>query len=607
MQVRSKMVWGGVCVAATVLIACIILMRGQQPRLNILVITLDTTRADRLGCYGYPRAETPHLDSLAQRGILFERAYAPAPMTAPSHTSMFTGLWPPEHGVVTNGQTSLLPGIPILAELVKQVGYHSAAFVSAFVLQSRFGLSRGFEHYDDDLSTASPEGDELHRYRDGKLVIDSACRWLQKSTSRPSPSPFLCWVHLYDPHEPYLLHPDEFGNRFDNQPYDGELAYTDLLVGRLLKTLDELGIRDKTYILVVGDHGESLGEHGELTHGFTLHESTLRVPLIVVDPRIQSPGRRVTQPVPLVDLFPTLLNAAGAPVPPEISGRSLQPALSGQPLEPRTCYSLTDEPYLQAFWSPLRGLTTERWRYVRSTRPELYDLTADPSELVNLAVTNSDVLNDLENELAIFEEKLRLRSGENVELSAQDRRALESLGYTGGPARAALDLKGQKELPDIKDMLVHLNGVDEAIHLIEQKKFDAAAVILEPIASTAPNFIRARLNLGLCRMIQQNYEEAEKWFKLSLEIDPHSDRAHDMLGFTYLKLQKLDLAELHFQELLKLRPDSETGNLFLGEVYQRRGDARTALHYYTTVLRINPGNRAAQEGAELMHRALRSP
>ena len=582
-------------------------VRGLRPRPNILVITLDTTRADRIGCYGYAGAETPHLNSLAQRGIVFERAYAPAPMTAPSHSSLFTGLWPPEHGVLTNGQTSLLPGIPTLAESLRQLGYDTAAFVSAFVLQARFGLNRGFQVYDDDLTTAGFSSDELHRYRDGKFVIDSAVSWLRKSRTKASPPPFLCWVHLYDPHEPYLPHPEEFGNRFDDQLYDGELAYTDRLVGRLLKTLDELGLAKNTCVLVVGDHGESLGEHGELTHGFTLHESTLRVPLIVVDPRSAAAGRRVPQPVPLIDVFPTLLDIAGAPVPGGISGRSLRPAFAGKTLENRICYSLTDEPYLQAFWSPLRGLTTDQWRYVRSTRPELYDLIADPHELVNLAESNPETAKDLENELAIFEEKLQLRTGADVELSTQDRRALESLGYTGGRVREQLSLRGQKELPDIKDMLVHLNSLDEASHLIEQRKFDEAAILLEPLARNIPNLLRARLNLGLCRMIQKNYEDAEIWLKQSLEIDPNSDRAHDLLGFTYLKMLKLDLAEHHFKELLKLRPESETGNLFLGEVYQRQGNVQAAMHYYLTVLKINPGNRAAREAVENLREALRSP
>lgn len=587
------------------LVAAILVFQNRQASPNILLITLDTTRADRLGCYGYQRAETPHLDSLGRRGVVFERAYAPAPMTAPSHTSLFTGLWPPEHGVLTNGQTTLLPGIPTLAESLRQRGYDTAAFISAFVLQSRFGLNRGFQVYDEDLSKAKLENDELHRYRDGKYSIESAVNWLTKS--RTARTPFLCWVHLYDPHEPYETHPREFGTRFDNERYDGEIAYVDLLVGRLLKTLNDLHLTGNTYILVVGDHGESLGEHGELTHGYTLHESTLRVPLIAVDPRTPQGGQRISQPVPLVDIFPTLLDVAGVPVPEDISGRSLQPVFAGRLPGPRTCYSLTDEPYLQAFWSPLRSLTTERWRYVRSTRPELYDLSQDPQELENLAELNSDVTNDLENELAIFEEKLQLHAGSNVELSVQDRRVLESLGYTAGRVKKPLDLHGEEKLPDIKDMLVHLNTLDRAIHLIEQRKFDEAATILEPIANEVPNFLRARLNLGLCRLIQKNYEDAETWLKKTLEVDPSADRAHDMLGFTYLKLQKLDLAEHHFKELLKIRPDSENGNLFLGEVYQRQGDYKQAMRYYLTTLRINPENRSARDAADQLREILGTP
>lgn len=568
-------------------------LRPGRP-INILLVTLDTTRADRLHCYGYQPGETPNLDALAQRGVLFERAYAPAPMTLPSHTSMLTGLWPPEHGVITNGQNALEGGVPTVAELLSGRGYATAAFLAAFVLQAKFGLNRGFQTYDDDLSAAAANADELHRYRDGRYVVDSAVQWLERHHRLKSTKPFFCWVHLYDPHDPYLDHRDDFGDRFVKRRYDGEIAYTDLQIGRLLDALEKQGATENTYVLVVGDHGESLGEHGEETHGYMLHESTLRVPLIIADPREGARGVRVATPVPLVDLFPTLLAAGGLRAPAGSSGRSLQPALAGGQLESRTCFSQTEEPYLQAFWSPLQGLTTDRWRYVRTTLPELYDLVADPQELKNLAADRPETVRELDGELTAFEGSLKRRSGTEVSMSDNERRALQSLGYTGGQSGAGELPKGNRPLPDIKDMIPYLNRLQRATDLIDEQKFTEAATILESLVRDVPNYFRAQLNLGLCCLMQQKYEDAARWLESALAIDPVSERAHDMLGFTYLRLRKLDLATQHFREVLKIRPDSETAHLFLGEIEQRRGNLVLARQLYEAVLQINPGNPAAR-------------
>jgi arylsulfatase A-like enzyme len=579
---------------------------APSKRPNILLITLDTTRADRVGCYGYGLAETPHLDSLAKRGVLFERAYAPAPMTAPSHTSMLTGLWPPEHGVYTNGQIALDPGIPTAATLLKQRGYNTSAFVAAFVLQAKFGLEQGFLVYDDDLSTADTGGDVLHRYRDGREVVNSAIGWLAKQ-QKSSAAPFFCWVHLYDPHEPYLAHEDVFGDRFLGRRYDGELAYTDRQVGRLLEVLDKIGVTDRTVVMVVGDHGESLGEHGEETHGYMLYDSTLRVPLIVADPRhVAASGQRVTTPVSLVDAFPTLLELGHVSPPERFRLRSLGPALDGQPLPTRDCYSQTEEPYLQAFWSPLQGLTTDRWRYVRSSKLELYDLVDDPRELHNLADRLPDRAAELEQELAALEARFQRRSGSGLTLSAREQRALESLGYTGGGPSSAARLEG-RSLPDIKDMIGHLNQLQRATRLLDEGNYEDAAQVLEPLVRDVPKLLRARLNLGMCRLKLQQFEESVHALEGALEIDPNSDRAHDMLGFAFLKLGNLDQAAEHFQRLLELRRDSEHGHLFLGEVYQRQQQFPLAIREYEEVLRINPHNKPARQALEALSQASRSP
>ena len=578
-----------------------------ESRPNIVLITLDTTRADRLGCYGYELAGTPNLDALANRSVLFERAYAPAPMTCPSHASVFTGLWPPEHGVFTNGQVSLDDDLSTVAELLSADGYNTAAFVAAFVLQEKFGFKQGFKVFDDDLSRAAADIDVLHQYRDGQYVIDSALSWLERLETSKDSSPFFCWVHLYDAHDPYIDHPKEFGDKFSDRRYDGELAYVDLQVGRLLEKLKSSGLGENTVIVVVGDHGESLGEHGEETHGYMLHDSTLRVPLLIASPDANTEPRRIQSPVTIVSLFPTLLEFAGVKTSPAQATRNLAAACRGSSIAAQFCYSQTDEPYLQAFWSPLKGLTTERWRYVRSTKPELYDLEADPRELVNLSETEPDMVIQLDGELAAFEDSLQYREGGKISLSRHEERALHSLGYAGGTAPQPDSAATGEPLPDIKDMIGFLNRLQKATDLIDIQDIEPAIKILEPLAIEVPKFMRVHLNLALCYLQQGEFNKAAQSCALALEIDPDSDRALDMAGFSYLKLQQFDKAALHFQRLIALQPDSENGHLFIGEIYQRQKQYGLAMRHYGEVLRINPGNTVARNAYMSLQQAVRQP
>jgi arylsulfatase A-like enzyme len=577
----------------------------SPPPVNLLLITLDTTRADRLGCYGYTQALTPELDALAKNGVLFERAYAPAPMTSPSHTSIMTGLWPPEHGVNTNALTVLDPNIPTIAELLQARGYATAAFPAASMLAARFGLNRGFQSYFDDLSDPKTGADRMQRSRDGRYIADLSIQWL-KEQQQADDAPFFCWLHFYDPHDPYNFHPQEFDAKFRERPYDAELAYVDRQIGRIIDELERLGELENTVIVIAGDHGESLGQHGEDMHGYLLHESTLRVPLIIANHAQAKAGHRVTTPVSLIDLFPTMLEIGGAEAPGDSKLRRLQPALQGNPLAPRFCYSQTVEPYLQAFWSPLQSLTNERWRYVRTTQPELYDLTADPQELVNLASREPDLVSELDGELTAYEEKFQIRTGTTVKLSTQEQRVLESLGYAGGSS-AKEDPRDASDRPDVKDMIGYLNQFNRAVHWIDDRNFDEAAILLEPLARDVPNFHRARLNLAQCRIYQKKYADAILWCKAALEIDPDSARGYEMMGYSQLKLRELEPAEKNFLRLIELQPDSENGHLYLAEVYQRQEKFPLAMQHYENVLRINPRNAAASGVLDALRAALGSP
>lgn len=597
---RWKMVLGTIGVVAIAI--GVFLSASSDPPPNILLITLDTTRADRLGCYGYAAAHTPRLDELAGRSVLFERAYAPAPLTLPSHASILTGLWPPEHGIPSNGQYALTESIPTLTEAFRLNRYATAAFVAALVLDSRFGLDRGFQLYDDDLSSAEPSREELERYRDGKLVVDAASRWLGEHHESQHKTPFFCWVHLFDPHDPYLPHRDEFGETFDERLYDGEIAYVDMLVGRLLDRLKETKLDEHTIVVVVGDHGESLGEHGEVTHGYMLHEPALRVPLIMYDPRRDDSPYRVETPVSLVDLYPTLADAAAIESKNNTSGTTLAPALVGETINPRDCYAMTDEPYLEAQWSPLRSMVNDRWRYVRTAKPELYDLAAEPEGLINLADRHPEVVAELERQLGEIESRMVRHGGSGVSLTDQERRAIESLGYAGSPVSEEAVPGDVRSLKDIKDMIVYMNRLDEANEFFFREEYDVSSDILKSISRDAPDYFKPKLNLGLCRMMQKRYDEALQWFEQALELNPDSERVHLPMGYCYLQLDDLDEAMRHYLLVLQIRPDSEVAHIYLGQIHLRRGNLAGAVQEFEIVLRLNPRNETAAQALASIRR-----
>lgn len=350
--------------------------------LNLLLVTLDTVRSDHLGCYGDAAAETPHLDALARQGLRFARASSPVPLTLPSHTTILTGLLPPHHGTRNNGTAPLAAGIPTLATVLAGAGYRTAAFVAAFVLDHRFGLNRGFAVYDDEIERPADASWMLEAQRSGDQVVDRALGWLAAADSRP----FFLWVHLYDAHAPYNP-PSPYRERHPGRPYDGAIAFDDAQVGRLLAALASRGLDDRTVVAIAADHGESLGEHGELTHGLLLYEPVLSVPLLLRAPGLAA--RRVDTPVSLVDLAPSLAGLLRQPLPPPkggaLDGRDLSAALlAGREPSPSELYAETRYPEVFG-WSPLFALRRRELKYIAAPRPELYDLHSDPHETRNLA------------------------------------------------------------------------------------------------------------------------------------------------------------------------------------------------------------------------------
>jgi arylsulfatase A-like enzyme len=445
----------------------------QPSRPNILLVTLDTTRADVLGCYGGDPKVSPNIDRIAGRSHLFERCEASVPQTMPSHTTIFSGLHPFNHGVRKNLAIVVGPHVPLIAEELHDRGYTTGAFVSSFVVDGRFGFERGFDHYDaPDIRPRLGGGMERRAGDTVRLAAD----WITTQ-----PAPWFAWVHLFDPHAPYEP-PPPFAGRFADQPYTGEVAYMDNEVGRLLGALVAKGLFNPAVVIIAGDHGEALGEHGEETHGILLYEATTRVPLLIHMPG-QTEGLRHRQPVGLVDIAPSLRGLLGIEGPGD--GISLLPVLrgTGKISADRTLYIESLEGYLRNGWAPLFAVVRGDMKYVHSPRPELYDLANDPDEQQDLASERPKTSAYLDGRLAEIRPEDESFAGQSIVLSADEEAALLALGYvTGSPGAAA----GTRRNP-------------------------ADAIALAPIHQQA---LEAKANGDL--------EKAAKLFQRELEEDPAS-------------------------------------------------------------------------------------
>jgi arylsulfatase A-like enzyme/Tfp pilus assembly protein PilF len=523
-------------------------LAARQPRgadLNVVVLTLDTARADRLGCYGFRGVATPHIDAFAEDAVLFEQATATVPLTLPSHASIFTGLIPPRHGVRDNGGFFLEAATTTLAERLKDAGWATGAFVGAWVLDSRWGLGQGFDHYADrfdlskfkvvNLGTVQKPGDE---------VMTEALGWLESVKQRK----FFAWVHLYDPHTPYEP-PEPFASRYRGSPYLGEIAYSDRVVGRLLAWLKGSDLWSRTLVVLLADHGESLGEHGESTHTFFVYDATQHVPLIVRTPWGDR-GRSAAQ-VSTVDVMPTVLDLVGLPPQPGLDGRSLARFVLA-PGEPShdVAYAETYFPRFHFGWQHLRAVRDGRLKYIDAPTPELYDVRADPGETRNLYRSHS-----------LRAEELRLKllamAGDGVQ-AAPDRTMLDpetlqrlaALGYVGGGPR----VDPEASLPDPKDKIGLFGRLGEARALAKEEKLNEAVKQVRGVIAEDPGIVDAHIALG-------------GWLR---------------------RLERPDEAIAAFRAALELQPENEMALAELAEVYRAQGRPEAALEGYHAVLRIEP-------------------
>jgi choline-sulfatase len=499
---KPRFLPAGVAVAVlSLFVACRL---GAPARPTVVLITLDTTRADHLGCYGDTQARTPTLDSLAATGVRFTQAVTPVPITTPAHTSMLTGLTPPRHGVRDNGKAALDPAVPLVQERFRAAGYQTAAFVSAFVLERQFGLARGFDAY----------GDQLYNERLGLRTARAAARWLDRSDAK---RPVFLWVHFYDAHWPYR--PVEPYRSLDlPTPYAKEIAQEDGAVRILLEALRRNGRLKGAVIIAAGDHGELLGEHGEPEHGVFLYENAVRVPLIVCAP---GSGPRVSEaPVSLIDIAPTLLDCARLPALAGAEGSSLRPLLRGEPRPSRPAeYCETLYPENGFAHSPLFALRTPRWKYIRAPRPELYDLAADPQEARNLDGAQPDTARAFARRLENLMRSMPAAPASAYALSEADQERLESLGYVSGEAAAGPD---STALPDPKELAPYLGTWTAARQALLEERWEDAARGLREVLRVMPQNVIAARHLGDALERLGRYGEEATVLESALRVAPRN-------------------------------------------------------------------------------------
>jgi arylsulfatase A-like enzyme len=576
----------GLALGLAALLAC---GRGEpEPPLRFVLVTIDTLRADHLGCYGAAGVETPTLDRLATEAVRFETAISPAPLTLPSHASLLTGLEPPRHGIHNNAHFRLpADGPATLAERFRDGGFATAAFVGSFVLDRRFGLTRGFDVYDDQMalsdtrSLAPPE-------RRADAVVDAASAWLASAPER-----FLLWVHFYDPHADYAP-PPPFDARFRHDPYTGEIAFADAQLGRLLAALATRFPDGRTALVVTSDHGESRGEHGEQTHAYTVYDATQRVPLLLRAPGV-APGVHAGL-VRLVDVAPTLLELAGLPALPG-AGESLLSALSPGSA-PRSAFVETFAPRMDLDWSPLFGLRTAERKYIRAPRPELYDLASDPRELRDLSAERPDEVAALDREL-----EARLAGAPpivpNLSLDAGDRARLEALGYVT-ETQVVSEVPGRVTGVDPKDGLrdfARLAGVQD---LIAAGRGEEALAVLAPFAGREAEWIQTlRASAALAAGRGDLALEAGEAL---VAHKPFAAGGHVVVASALELLGRLDDAEAAHRALTGSHPEMGHAYTGLGRIAEARGRPEEAAGHYRAALaaRVPDAEAAWRLGALLL-------
>lgn len=585
---------------------------------NVVLITLDTTRADRMGFLGSKLGLTPRLDAFARESVIFTRAYSQVPLTTASHATILTGTYPQFHGVNDAG-VALAKGVPFAPVLFRAHGYQTAAFVGAVILDPKAGAApgfdRGFDSYDAGFHDRAPDQsryDSLERR--GDQVVAHALAWLSKHQSRP----FFLWVHLYDPHAPYDP-PEPYRSRYPSDPYDGEIAFMDSAVGTLLDGLRTAHAYDNSIIAVMADHGEAMGEHGELGHGVFLYAPTIHVPLLLKVPGEK--GKSVQTRVSLVDVLPTLLESAGIPAPPAIQGKSLIPVIHSTKTESdRNTYAETDYPNRAYGWSSVRAERSGKYLFVEAPRRELYDELADPGEEHDLASSATAVAGTLQAQLTQFRARTSAtRAAVKGAIDPNTEQKLRALGYVSSGSTSSTKTVGGI---DPKDKISLANEMTAATLAMEDGHAQEAILRLRGVIARDDSFAAAYSVLGSALISEQDYHEAVPVLRKAVELRPQSVAAHDQLGMAlfqvgdltgsaseyekavaewpqsaevhyslaavYVRINRVPDAKKQLEKAVALRPNYYDANLMLGQIYVFQKSPAGGLPYLLKAERIHP-------------------
>ncbi len=595
---------------------------GTDGPTPVILISIDTLRADHLSCYGYKKLQTPHIDSLARGGTLFNEINSQAPITLPSHVSFFTSTYPFANGIHENGQV-LPPGTVTLATVLAGQQYETAAFIGGYFLERRFGLAQGFQTYDSPFDSRVIGG-ALDLKRPAAQVLKGAEHWLNRNSSHP----FLLFIHLFDLHQPYNA-PASYHPRAPQSEYDQELAYVDDSLGVFLQFLEKSGLDRRTLVVLFSDHGESLGDHGENTHGYFVYESTLHVPLIFHwpqppdlgnskferrqskpetgnskletenPPRISSSefqvssshdfSERVDAPAGLIDVAPTILSFLGIQSPRSFSGHSLLELLQGENSAPRDVYSESTYAHDKFGWAALRSLRCGNYHYIDAPRPELYDLKNDTAELRNLSPTQSAIAASYRERLAALvaahpvEPVTRETAVPTAAADSAER--LRSLGYLEITLpKAALDDSGI----DPKDRLFEYKRYLLAGHLARTGRAEEAAAEFQSILADDPRNVPAYLELARSDIGLHRYLDATTQLKTALALNPHNIEAEQLLGDIWLTVGNYGRAAAEFSRLLTFAPQNYEAHFGLGLVAAHQSKTAEASQQFHAALSANP-------------------
>ena len=605
---------------------------GTAPRPNIILITLDTTRADRMGFLGSKRGLTPNLDVLAKQGVVFSRAYSHVPLTTASHTTILTGTYP-QFNHVNDFGVPLSPRLPYLPDLLHQNGYHTGAFVGSLILDpldgTAPGFDRGFDVYDAGFHLRRHGADRYQTVeRRAGVVVNHALSWL----SQLPDGPFFLWVHLYDAHDPYDP-PPPFKARYKSQPYDGEIAYADASLGKLFAELRRHGLYDETLIAVMADHGESLGAHGENTHGVFLYDETLHVPLVIKLPLNRAAGRRVDTRAGLVDVAPTLLEEAGIPVPKEMQGEPLQglmkPITANSRLttpEDRPAYAETDYPHRAFGWSALRALRLGKYLYIQAPERELYNQKADAGAAHNLAATSKAVADTMGSQLEEFRRKTNQSLVELAKPDPEQMQKLQALGYVAsdsGKSAASSPLAGT----DPKAKIEIANLLHDAMFDVEDARYQEAVPLLQRVLKQQPEMPVANMQYGMAQARLKNYDKALGPLQKAVKLLPDNGMGHYELGLALFetgdwksaapqfeaavagaprwadahfslaavcaRIDRVPDAMTELDTTLELSPEHYRANLLRGRILSLQGNAAAALANLEKAAQVQPDSREA--------------